>query len=334
MENQNVGAQIKAAHNAQRGAPYVPPVNRRFLNMIKEIGKVKCNVEDFLDDRVPAINTQNFDQQLLKDTPQGIRSDKDMEGAWMFAQFILNRASVPAMKPYELVVAYQAMNECGLKMQKLARIKQQIKMAKRDKEAQSLIDELKEEYAQVEKSIGRVRGWSRMQRDAITQVVLIIGFIKEYVSVRAVKIENAEEAPVFIPCRERGELHQERDISKEDTFFDTAEKILYVGKGVRTFFANPIDAISENKETGTTHFMPILKKVFSRDIRIGSDRDDRIVVQIPDDFKIGYLETEPIAIGVLTKMIEDSKAPTPILTKEDVAKADAADEVVTGEVVE
>lgn len=330
---QNIGAQIKDAHNKQMTGGAVPPVNKRFINMMHEIAKVKVDVADFLDDRVPAINTNNFDQKLLQDTPRGIRTDKDMEGAWMFACFMLNRASVPVMKPYELVAEFQMMNEHGLKMQKLAKLRQQIKMAKRDKESDELIEELRTEYAQVEKSIGKGNNWSRMQRDAITQVVLIIGFIKEYVSVRAVKIENAEEAPVFIPCYKRSDIHAEREITKEDTYFDETEKMLYIGVGPRVFYANPIDAIDESHGAQAPFYMPILKKVFNRDVRVGNDKDDRIVVNISEGFKIGYMETEPIAIGVLTKMIEDSKAPTPVLTKEDIEKADA-EQVVAAEVVE
>lgn len=328
---ENLESQIQKTHQMEAFAS--SPQNRKFLNMMKAISKVKCNIEDFLDDRVPAINTQNFDQNLLQDTPKGIRSDKDMEGAWMFAQFILNRASVPAMKPYELVVAFNEMNDYGNKMRKLARLKQDIKLAKKDKDLAE-IERLKTEQAQVEASMKGSGNWSRMQRDAITQVVLIIGFIKEYVSVRAVKIENAEEAPVFIPCYERGALHAERDITKEDTFFDKTEKILYIGKGLHTFHARAQEAIGIDPDKQAPYYLPITKKLFDRSIRVGNDRDDEITVQIPDDFKIGYMETEPLAVGVLTKMIEDSKAPAPVLTKEDLKKADMAEEVVTPAAVE
>lgn len=297
------------------------PETRRFLNMMKTVRENPLKISDFLDDTIPQMAPTEKDKEELDAQPKGIHTDEEMEGAWKFLNIIMYRSGFGAMTPAEIIELYRSVSDGGIKVREINHIRRLIKNCKHDlnkktyavskEETMAELERLEEKKVALEKEAAQTASFSKSRRSALVQAVLIIGFIKEYVCLRAVKVENAEYGQIFVPITD----DQKITINEE-------QKMIYIKEGAYTFYANPIKAVEQNKEA--TKFVPIIKQYFNRDIRVGEDRLDYVSILIPNDSvkSLGY--DEVVDMNTMTQMIETAKA-SPLLTKEDLEKADAVE---------
>ena len=297
------------------------PKTRSFLRMMNAVKQNPLNIADFLDDRIPAMGIGNVDKSLVDEEPKGIKSDKEMQGAWSFMQMLLNRSGFGAMTPFETIELYRVVNDSGLAYKEANQIKRQIKVCKHEinkkvdvEKNQKELVELQEKLKTTESNI-RVDGYSRNQRAALTQAVLIIGFIKEYVSLRKVRVENAEEQPVYIPL--------DGDDQTTGISIDKEKKEVKLAKGPYIFYATSVESLEQYPKA--KEFVQIIKKKFDQKLRIGADMLDYIKLDIPEEsMSFGY-DSDPVTAEALVAMIKAAQ-PSPLITAKDVTEADKAKE--------
>jgi len=235
-------------------------------------------------------------------------------------QMLLNRSGFGAMTPFETIELYRVVNDSGLAYKEANQIKRQIKVCKHEinkkvdvEKNQKELVKLQEKLKTAESNI-KVDGYSRNQRAALTQAVLIIGFIKEYVSLRKVRVENAEEQPVYIPL--------DGDDQTTGISIDKEKKEVKLAKGPYMFYATSVESLEQYPKA--KEFVQIIKKKFEQKLRVGADMLDYVNLLIPEDMNFGY-DSDPVTAESLVAMIKAAQ-PSPLITAKDVAEADKAKE--------